>query len=141
MRNSLAVLSAVFLTVFIGVPTHLHLLQASPQVPDPHHPEHGVAAAPSATTPESCQQMTRMMSEMNATDAKLDELVQAMNAAKSPEKADANAAVVTALVKEQAAMRGSMAMMMKMMSMMDKMDKAAKMRIMGDTATGKPKPE
>jgi hypothetical protein len=43
-------------------------------------------------------------------------------------------------VKEQAAMRGSMAMMMKMMSMMDKMDKAGKMSAMGDTATGKPNP-
>jgi hypothetical protein len=140
MRNSLLVLSVVFVTVFIAVPAHLHGLEAPPQAPDPHHPEHGVAAAPSATTPESCQHMTRMMSEMNAADAKLDELVQAMNAAKGPEKADAIAAVVTALVKEQAAMRGSMAMMMKMMSMMDKMDKLGKMSAMGDMATGKPKP-
>lgn len=60
-----------------------------------------------------------------------------MNAAKGAEKVDAIAAAVTVLVKEQAAMRASMAMKMKMMSTMDKMDK---MSAIGDTATGKPKP-
>ena len=77
--------------------------------------------APGASTSEACQHKTGMMSEMNAADAKLDELVQTMNAAKGAEKVDAIAAVVTALVKEQAAMRASMAMKMKMMSTMDKM--------------------
>ena len=137
MKNSRVVLSAVVVAIFAGVPSHVHARQAPPQVPAPHHAEEGVAVAPGATTPESCQHKTRMMSEMTAADAKLDELVQTMNAATGAEKTDAIAAVVTALVKEQAAMRASMAMKMKMMSMMDKMDK---MSAMGDTATGKPKP-
>ena len=137
MKNSWGVLSAVFVAIFVGMPSHVYARQASPQVPAPHHAEEGAVAAPSATTPESCQHMRGMMSEMNAADAKLDELVQTMNAAKGAEKADAIAAVVTALVKEQTAMRASMAMKLKMMSMMDKMDK---MSAIGDTATGKPKP-
>jgi hypothetical protein len=78
-----------------------------------------------------------MMSEMNAADAKLDELVQTMNAEKGVEKVDAIAAVVTALVKEQTAMRASMAMKLKMMSTMDKI---YQMSAMGGTATGKPTP-
>jgi hypothetical protein len=53
------------------------------------------------------------------------------------ERVDAIAAVVTALVKEQTAMRASMAMKLKMMSTMDKI---YQMGAMGGTPTGKPKP-
>jgi uncharacterized radical SAM superfamily Fe-S cluster-containing enzyme len=134
MKNSRVVLSAMFVAIFAGVPSQVHARQAPPPVPTPHHVEEGVAAAPGASTSEGCQHKMGMMSEMNAADAKLDELVQTMNAAKGAEKVDAIAAVVTALVKEQAAMRASMAMKMKMMSMADKMS------VIGDTATGKPKP-
>ena len=134
MKNSWGVLSAVLVAIFVGMPSPVHARQASPQVPAPHHAEEGAVAAPSAITPESCQHMRGMMSEMNEADAKLDELVQTMNAAQGAEKVDAIAAVLTALVKEQAAMRASMAMKMKMMSMADKMS------VIGDTATGKPKP-
>ena len=124
MKNSRVFLSAVFATVFLGVPMPVHGLQASPQVPDPHHHEPGVAAPPSTTTPDSRKHMMQMMSEMKAGDAKLDEVVQAMNAATGPAKVDAIAAVVTALVKEHAAMHSSM----------------AKMGMTSDTATDKPKP-
>ena len=144
MKNPLVRLGvAVMITVFVGVPAHVHGQQASPQAPDPHHPNEGAAVAAGATTPEPCQHMMRMMGEMSAADTKLDELLQAMNAATGPEKTDAIAALVTALVKEHGAMRGSMAMMMNMTSMMDKMDKMgklSKMSAMGDMATGKPKP-
>ena len=53
------------------------------------------------------------------------------------EKVDAIAAVVSALVKEQTAMRAAIAMKLKMMSTMDKI---YQMSAMGGTATGKPKP-
>jgi hypothetical protein len=131
MKKSLVVLSVVLVTVFVGVPAHVHGLQASPQAPDPHHPDQGAAAVPDATTSELRQHMMRMMSEMKVADKKLDELVQAMNAAEGPEKTDAIAALVTALVKEHGATCSSMTMMM------SKMDKTS---AMGDMATGKPKP-
>lgn len=141
MKNPLVFLGvALLVTVFVGVPAHGQGLEASAQARDPHHSEQGVAPAPSATTPEPRPHTMRMMSEMSAADTKLDELVQAMNTANGPEKTDAIATVVAALVKEHAAMRGSMAMMMNMMSMMNKIDKMDKMSAMGDTATGKPRP-
>ena len=136
MKNSLVVLSAVFVTVMVGVPARVHARQAPP-VPALHHAEEGVAAAPSATDPESCQHKTGMRSEIDDADAKLEELVQTMNAEKGVEKVDAIAAVVSAMVKEQTAMRAAIAMKLKMMSTMDKI---YQMSAMGGTATGKPKP-
>ena len=125
MRYSLRLLSvAMLLTLFVGVPAHVHGLQAAAQAQpqDPHHPDQGTAAAPGAATPEQRQgmmnqNMTKMMGEMKAADAKLDALVQAMNAAKGAEKTEAIAAVVMALVQE----RRSMATMMNMMNMMNMM--------------------
>jgi hypothetical protein len=137
MKNSRVVLSAMFVAIFAGLPSQVHARQAPPLVPTPHHAEEGVAVAPGASTSEACQHKTAIMSEMNAADAKLDELVQTMNAEKGVEKVDAIAAVVTALVKEQTAMRASMAMKLKMMSTMDKI---YQMSAMGGTATGKPTP-
>ena len=128
MRYSLRLLSvAILLTLFVGVPAHVHGLQAAAQAQaqpqDPHHPDQGTADAPGAATPEQRQgmmnqNMTKMMGEMKAADAKLDALVQAMNAAKGAEKTEAIAAVVTALVQERRSMHGSMATMMNMMNMM-----------------------
>jgi len=137
MKNSQVVLSAMFVAIFAGLPSQVHARQAPPLVPTPHHAEEGVAVAPGASRSEACQHKTAIMSEMNAADAKLDELVQTMNAEKGVERVDAIAAVVTALVKEQTAMRASMAMKLKMMSTMDKI---YQMSAMGGTATGKPTP-
>ena len=138
MKNSRALLSvAAMVAVFVGVPARVH---GSPQSADPHHSSQGAPATGGATTPDPRQHMTRMMTEMNAADAKLEELVQAMNAAQGAEKPDAIAALVTALVQEQVAMRGSMAMMMTMMNMMSTMHKMDKMSARDDMATGKPKP-
>jgi hypothetical protein len=110
----------MLLTLVVGVPGHVHGLQASAQAltQDPHHPDQGFA--PEAATPEqhqrmASQNMMRMMSEMKTADAKLDALVQAMNAAKGAEKTDAIAAVVTALIEGHRSMHGSMATMMDMM--------------------------
>jgi hypothetical protein len=46
----------------------------------------------------------QMMAEMNAGDAKLDQLVQQMNAASGQSKINATAAVVTELVRQQRSM-------------------------------------
>jgi hypothetical protein len=121
MRYSQRLLyAAMFLTLVAGVPGHSHGLLASPRVQaqDPHHAEHEFAPA---ATPGPRQGMTmnqstmKMMGEMTAADAKLDALVQAMNAAKREEKTDAIAAVVTALVEERRSMHKSMATMMNTM--------------------------
>src|SRR4029079_6555058 len=66
-------------------------------------------------------EMTKMMSDMKAADAKLDALVQAMNAAKGTEKTHAIDAVVTTLVNDRRSMHSSMASMMGVMQMMHNM--------------------
>jgi len=133
MRNSLKLLgAAVAVTVVAGLLAPVHGLQtlAQAQAQDPHHREQGTAPAPDAATAEPRQgmmnqNMTRMMGEMKASDAKLDALVQAMNAATGAEKTNAIATVVTALVEERRSMRSSMAAMMKMMGMMNQMSTPA----------------
>ena len=126
MRHSQRLLyAAMFLMLFAGVPEHGRGLRASPraEAQDPHHPDQGFAPA---ATPEERQRMmnqsmTKMMGETNAADAKVDALVQAMNAAKNEEKINAIAAVVAALVEERRSMHGSMVGMMNMMNMMNQM--------------------
>jgi hypothetical protein len=54
----------------------------------------------------------QMMAEMTAGDAKLDALVQAMNAATGAGKVDATAAVVSELVRQQKAMHAHMGQVM-----------------------------
>jgi hypothetical protein len=106
----------MFLTLFAGVPGHIHGLHPSGQVQaqDLHHSDQEFA---SPATPEQRRgamnhSTMKMMGEMAAADAKLDTLVQAMNAARAEEKTDAIAAVVTALVEERHTMHKSMATMM-----------------------------
>ena len=66
-----------------------------------------------------------MMASMMATDAKLDELVQKMAAAKGSAKTDAMAALLATLVQEQRTMHASMmtnmSTMSNMMQMMNRM--------------------
>jgi hypothetical protein len=92
------------------------------------------SAASDAGTHAAHEHMMRMMSEMKAADAKLDTLVQAMNAATGAGKTDAIAAVVAALVEQRQSMHGSMAAMMQMMGMMHNMG------AMHAQETAKPKP-
>jgi len=112
--------ASMLLALLVGLPGHVNGLQVSVRAQDPHHPDQGFAS--DAVTPEAhermmSQHMMRMMSEMQTADAKLDALVQAMNAAKGAEKTDAIAAVVTALIEGHRSMHASMATMMKMMDM------------------------
>jgi hypothetical protein len=137
MKNSLRLLGmTMLLALAVGVSGHLKGLQAQTQ--DPHHPDQGRAAAPAAPSEQRHgmmnHNMTKMMGEMKAADAKLDALVQAMNAAKGAEKTDAIAAVVTALVEQRGSMHSSMASMMDMLGMMNQMSGPA------SAAPHKPKP-
>ena len=131
MRNSPGLLgAAVVAMVLVGVPAHVHGLQATArsQAPDPHHADEGPAPAPNAATAEHQgmnHHMTKMMGEMKASEAKLEALVQAMNAAQGAEKTDAIAAVVTALVEQRRSMHSSMAGMMNMMGMMSQISAPA----------------
>ena len=123
MRNLFGLPSAaVLVAVLVGVPAHVHGQQpaAQAQTQAPHHPEQGAAAAPDAAPPEQRHaMMMTMMSEMKAADAKLDALVQTMNAATGTAKTDAIAALLTAIVEQQRAMHSSMGPMMHMMHMMN----------------------
>ena len=126
---------AVVLVLF-GVPAH----QAAAQ--DTHHGEQAPGAAPAAPGDAASerqgmmkQHMTQMMGRMKAADAKLDALVQAMHSATGPEKTDAIAAVVSALVEQHRDMHSSMGMMMGMMGMMGEM---GKMGASSATENGKP---
>jgi len=120
MRYSQRLLyAAMFLTLFTGVPGHIHGLHASPRVQaqDPHHSDQEFAppATPEQRRGAMNHSTMKMMGEMAAADAKLDTLVQAMNAARAEEKTDAIAALVTALVEERRTMHKSMATMMNTM--------------------------
>jgi hypothetical protein len=119
MRYSQRLLyAAMFLTLFAGVPRHIHGLHATTRVQaqDAHHSDQEFATP---ATPEQHQGVNhstmKMMGDMAAADAKLDALVQTMNAAKGDEKTNAIAAVVTALVEERRSLHKSMATMMNTM--------------------------
>ena len=84
------------------------------------------AASPSQQQPTSMQDMKmsmqdmnkmheQMMAQMKAGDARLDNLISAMNSAKGDAKVDAVAAVVTELVSQHKAMHGHMDQMHQMM--------------------------
>jgi len=77
-----------------------------------------------------------MMAAMMASDAKIDELVKKMNAAKGAAKTDAIAELLTALVQEHRMMRGSM--MTNMSSMMDMMKMMGNMGGRGDAGAPTP---
>jgi hypothetical protein len=78
----------------------------------------GVLVASSQTTAPAqpgmagmMQRHNQMMAEMKASDAKLDELVRAMNAATGDAKITAMAQVITELARQQQTMHRRMGMM------------------------------
>jgi len=92
--------------------------------------QHTHEQAPGADQTTMEQRRETMMREIQASSAKLDELVQKMNAAEGTEKVDAMAALLTAMVDEQKKcksmmtdMGGDMGSMMNMMKMMGGMKK------------------
>lgn len=68
---------------------------ASRAMPNPHHGDRAM-----------------MMKMMEASDARLDQLVQAMNSATGQKKVDAMAAVINELIAQRKQMRGHMRQMM-----------------------------
>lgn len=106
---------AVF-AALVAVPAHVHGTQAAAPVDQhaDHHPGQPDAPA-TATVPTP---PANMMSSMTASNAKLDELVKKMNAAKGSAKTDAIVELLTTIVQEHHTMQASMMTNMSMMSNM-----------------------
>ena len=107
MKSLAMILGLVTLIAIVSTPARLHGSQA----PEQHDQHHSDAAAPPAQATGEQQagmMMMMMMAKMKATDQKLDELVKKMNAAKGPEKVEAIAELLTALVQSQRTMHESM---------------------------------
>ena len=101
-----------------GMGSNARLLAAvsSPQTPASAIPPDGSVQPPVA---EMRGMHERMMADMKAADAKLDELVKSMNAATGDAKVSAMAQVITELVREQKTTHEHMGMMnQQMMPMM-----------------------
>ena len=125
MRYSRGLLGlAGLLAAFVAVPTNVHGQQPVAQTQEQHDHEHQAAgetkASGTATQPPGMMNpdMMKMLSDMKARDAKIEALVQKMNATKGAEKTEAMAELLTALVEERQAMRSSMMGMMNMMGPM-----------------------
>jgi len=117
MTSRFAILTALgIFTALVAVPAHLHGL---PQTQASQHEDHHPGTTDTPTRATVSQPQTNMMAAMMASDAKIDELVKKMNAAKGAAKTDAIAELLTALVQDHRMMRGSM--MTNMSSMMDMM--------------------
>jgi hypothetical protein len=114
MRKSLSVLIAGSLAaalVVAGAPAGASQTPLSGH--QQHHPEQQPAKpGVQAKTTMDCQQMMavrqEMMEDMKEADARLDELVQKMNAAAGDAKVAATAAAVTELVTQRKLMRERM---------------------------------
>lgn len=115
---------AAMLATIVAVPTTAHGQQPATQSQEQHDHEHQAAgetkagAAATARPGMMSPDMMKMMSDMKARDARIEALVQKMNATKGAEKTEAIAQLLTALVEECHAMRSSMMGMMNMMGPM-----------------------
>lgn len=112
--------AAGLLGILVAIPPNVYGKQPATQAQAPHDHEHkgaedAKAPAAAAHSPDMMNPgMMKMMSDMKAGDAKLQVLVDTMNAATGAEKTDAITALLTALVQERRAMCGSMMNMMGM---------------------------
>ena len=109
MKSRILILGVIsVVTAFVSAPVYLRASQAPPASAqhDQHHSE--AAAPPAQATGDQQAGMMAMMAKMKATELKLDELVKKMNAATGPEKVDAIAELLTALVQDHRAMHESM---------------------------------
>ena len=114
MRTRHVLMVGVLLSAaFTAWPTHAW--QVSPEDHAKHHPA-GQATEPKAATPAPAPQAKGMAGmNMMASNAKLDALVQKMNAAQGQAKVDAIAELLTVMVREHQDMHGNMSQMMSMM--------------------------
>jgi predicted metalloendopeptidase len=111
MRHMFVVASIVGLLALVPAarPTRLSAANGQQSSLSATQHEHGQAAKPDAQ--EMMKMHRQMMDEMKAADAKLDQLVQQMNAASGEAKVTATAAVVTELVRQQKSMHEHMGRM------------------------------
>jgi hypothetical protein len=115
---------AGLLAAFVAVPTNVQGQQPATQTQEHHDHEHQAAgetkAGGAATQRPGMMHpdMMKMMSDMKARDAKIEALVQKMNATNGAEKTEAMAELLTVLVEERQALRSSMMGMMNMMGSM-----------------------
>jgi hypothetical protein len=132
MTSRFAILTVCgVVTAFIATPVQLH---GAPQAaPAAQHEEHHPDTPDRATAPTP---QANMMAMMASSEAKIDELVKKMNAAKGAAKPDAMAELLTALVQDRRMMRDSM--MKNMSSMMDMMKMMGNMGGRGDSGTPTP---
>jgi hypothetical protein len=106
-RAVLVTTIAALLTLAVGsTPLGLEAAQATPQ-----NPAQQAAPQPQSGMAEMTKMHEQMMAEMKAGDAKLDALVNEMNAASGDAKVNATAAVVTELVRQQKSMHAHMGQM------------------------------
>ena len=119
MRYPFELLGAAgLLALVVALPVPVHGEQAAvqaqeqPQEQRGHEHQGGGGAKPDGTAERRPGMMNpdmmKMMSDMKVRDAKLQALVQTMNAAKGAKKTDAIAALLTALVEDREAMCSSM---------------------------------
>jgi len=106
MKSRATVLTAMLVTSALTT-APAHGWQVSPEEHAKHHPD---AKAEKASPPPA-----KGMAGMKAADAKLDELVAKMNAAKGQAKVDAIAELLTALVQQHQGMHANMGQMMSKM--------------------------
>lgn len=105
---------AVSFVAIAGGRANVQLFAASQQTQSPS-PQTGQSSQ--ATMAEMMKRHQQMMADMKAADAKLDELVNAMNAATGDAKVSAMAQVVSELVRQQKTMNEHMGMMDQQMMM------------------------
>ena len=101
------------LMVLVAVLTLAPAVIATRSVASPA--QHGAAIEPQAQDKQMMEMRQKMMAKMHASDAELDRLVAAMNAATGDAKVAAMAGLLTRMVQQQTTMREEMQESMKTM--------------------------
>lgn len=102
-------LTAIITLVLVSVPVLVLAQQAAAPAPSPPQYPPCTEGKGDPAMMERCKEWQarheKMMAEMKAMDARLDERLAAMNAAKGDQKVEAMAAVINELVSQRKAMR------------------------------------
>src|SRR3990172_2732589 len=106
MNRLLALAYALPLALLFGLPDARAEAQAAHE-----HQKHGKEGASMMECQTMMEDRERMMSEIHAANARLDELVAAMNAANGEAKLEALARVVTELAEQRKLITGKMTAM------------------------------
>lgn len=113
MKNEWLIAGGAILSVALLAPS-ARAWQVAAEEHDKHHPE-AQTTAPKAPPPAEPQAKSPAAMNMMASNAKLDELVKKMNAARGEARVDAMAELLTALVQNHQTMHGNMSNMMRNM--------------------------